>query len=290
MVRTMLGRCCVLVVSLGLPGSAPAGNQDRDLASEVLEVFSAKCAACHGPNVGKPRGGFGYVLNLGRVAGNREMVVPFAPDQSELWEHVSKGEMPPPDSPTGPLSSAQKEVIHAWIAAGAPTAASPGSAVIPAPEPQPQRDVPPVSAPVHVARMLGSLHVVIVHFPIGLLIAAAVGEFWSGWQGSRTPTQHVRFCVLLGSAGALAAAALGWLHAANGHGAGMPQILGMHRWVGTAAAVWSLGIVLLGEWDERRGVRSLWFRVFLFIGALLVGASGHLGGVLVHGEDFFTQG
>ena len=70
----------------------------------------------------------------------------------------------------------------------------------------------------------------------------------------------------------------------------MPQILGLHRWTGTATALWSLGTVLLGEWDERRGVRSRWFRICLFIGALLVGVSGHLGGVLVHGEDYFRQG
>src|SRR5205807_4133721 len=125
---------------------------------------------CHGPNLVKPKGRFGYVLDLARVASNREMVVPSSPDESELWELVSKAEMPPPDSPTGPLSSAQKEVIHAWIAAGAPTAASTGSAGVPAPEPEPQQDVAPVSAPVHVATILGSLHVVIVHFPIGLLI------------------------------------------------------------------------------------------------------------------------
>src|SRR4051794_4981849 len=89
---------------------APAGaTRADDLAADVRAVFSAKCAACHGPDLAKPKGRFGYVLDLGRVAGNREMVVPGAPDESELWELVRRGEMPPADSPGGPLIADQQE-------------------------------------------------------------------------------------------------------------------------------------------------------------------------------------
>jgi hypothetical protein len=49
-------------------------------------VFSARCAACHGPDLAKPKGRFGYVLDLARVAGNPEMIVPGAPGESELLE------------------------------------------------------------------------------------------------------------------------------------------------------------------------------------------------------------
>src|SRR5205809_3770722 len=105
-----------LAVSLSWPGAAPA----RDLAAEVRSVFAAKCAACHGSDLAKPKGRFGYVLDLRRVAGNPEMVIPSRPDESELWVLVNRGEMPPPDAPHGPLSTAEKESIRAWIAAGAP--------------------------------------------------------------------------------------------------------------------------------------------------------------------------
>jgi hypothetical protein len=70
----------------------------------------------------------------------------------------------------------------------------------------------------------------------------------------------------------------------------MPQILSLHRWTGTAAALWAIGAVLLSERDERMGIRSHWFRAWLLIGMLLIGASGHLGGVLVHGENYFAGG
>src|SRR5947209_3599788 len=117
MSRTKLTVFWVLVAS----GAAPAG----DPAADVRAVFSAKCAGCHGPTLAKPKGRFGYVLDLARVAGNPEIVVPGAPGESELWELVRRGEMPPDDSPTGPLTADQKDTIRAWIAAGAPAGGAP---------------------------------------------------------------------------------------------------------------------------------------------------------------------
>src|SRR5438045_9641085 len=111
--RTQLTVLWMLVASRAAPAHDPA--------AEVRAVFSAKCAGCHGPGLAKPKGRFGYVLDLARVAGNPEMVVPGAPDESELWELVRRNEMPPDDSPAGPLTPKQKEVIRAWITAGGPS-------------------------------------------------------------------------------------------------------------------------------------------------------------------------
>jgi hypothetical protein len=138
-------------------------------------------------------------------------------------------------------------------------------------------------------RWLGKWHILVIHFPIALLTAAAAAEAWSAWRRLRTPWPPVRFCVLLGAAGAVAAAALGWLHAdVGGAGHAARQLLALHRWLGTAAAALSLGVVALSEWDVRCGKRSWLFRAALWAGAVLVGAAAHLGGSLVHGEDFFA--
>jgi len=215
------------------------------------------------------------------------MVVPSFPEESELWELIRRGEMPPEESPTGPLSSVDKETIHAWIAAGAPAEPNLSAAANP-------RETNPASSPPSlmksILRGLGPFHLVVVHFPIALLIAAAASEFRSTVLVRRTPTPAVRFCVLLGAVGALTAALLGWIHAANGHGAGAPQILSLHRWIGTTAAAWAVGTVLLSERDERRGVRSIWFRVSLFLEAILIAVEGHFGGMLVHGDNFLNGG
>jgi uncharacterized membrane protein len=286
--RISLSACRVLTIGVCFAATAMSAEAgERDLASEVRAVFSAKCTGCHGPNLAKPKGRFGYVLDLKRVAGNREMVVPSFPEESELWELVRRGEMPPEESPTGPLSNVEKETIHAWIAAGAPADPIVSAAANP-PEANPATSSP--SPEKRILRFLGPFHLVVLHFPIALLIAAAVAEFRGAALGSRTLTSAVRYCVLLGAASAVATASLGWIHAANGHGAGATQLLGLHRWIGTAAAAWAVGTALVSEWDERRGVRSVWFRVWLFVGALLVAVEGHIGGMLVHGDDFLSGG
>jgi hypothetical protein len=90
---------------------------------------------------------------------------------------------------------------------------------------------------------------------------------------------------VLGAAGAVAAAGLGWLDAWGGAGAGAAA-LGRHRWLGTAAAGWALVTAGLTVRDERRVVRSGRFRAALLLAAVLVAATGHFGGVLVHGDVF----
>jgi hypothetical protein len=127
-----------------------------------------------------------------------------------------------------------------------------------------------------------------LHFPIALLMAAAVAEGWSIVLRSRVPASAVRFCVLLGATSAVTTAALGWLHALDGSGAGMPRLLSLHRWLGTAAGLWVVLTAVCSERDARRGVRSRHTRGLLFVGALLIGLTAHFGGMLVHGEDFFN--
>jgi mono/diheme cytochrome c family protein/uncharacterized membrane protein len=290
MSRQILVTAVVSVGILGHGNPVTVADDSPNLAAQALAVFSAKCAACHGPELAKPKGRFGYVLDLARIASNRELVIPGAPDESELWGLISHDEMPPADSPAGPLSPAQKEVIRAWIAAGAPknASASPQSA------PEQNEDPPAIRVADSVygwaINRLGPLHIVVVHFPIALLIAAAIGEILSLIRGVQTPSPAVRFCVLLGASSAVTAAALGWIHAANGYGLTMPHLLDLHRWSGITAAVWAIGTALLCEWDRRRGVRSARFRAWCIVGAALVGFSGHWGGLLVHGESFLSGG
>jgi Planctomycete cytochrome C len=286
--------CCVLSVSACPLGSARAADGPpsgpHDLAAEVRGVFAARCAGCHGPDLAKPKGRFGYVLDLARVASNREMVVPFSPAESELWELVRRGEMPPADAPTGPLAAPQKEVIRAWIAAGAPAGGSSPAENLPLTTP-PAEAVPaePAAAPpgTHFLHWLGKFHLLVLHFPIALLLAAAAAEGWSLARKSPVPAPAVRFCVLLGATSVVTTVALEWLHALGGHGAGMPRLLSLHRWLGTAAGLWVVATAFFSEQDARRGVRSRRTRGLLFVGALLIGLTAHFGGILVHGQDFF---
>jgi mono/diheme cytochrome c family protein len=262
-------------------GTAPAASPDP---AKVREVFAAKCTQCHGPDLPKPKGKFGYVTDLEKVAGNPKLVVPSRPDESPLWERVRDGKMPPASAHAGPLTAAEKETVHDWIAAGAPATM---------PEPPEQQAAPPAEAKepppppffTHLLGWVGRFHILVVHFPIALLTAAALGEAWCLLRRRREPWAPVRFCVLLGAVSAVVAAALGWIHAAAG-GFGASELLTAHRWAGTSAAVLAVGALLLSEMDARRGRRSWLGRVAVFAVALLVGVAGHLGGSLVHGAEF----
>jgi hypothetical protein len=262
-----------------------------DLAAEVKTVFSVKCTGCHGPNLPRPKGRFGYVLDLARVAGNREMVVPGEPEQSELWELIRRGEMPPEDSPAGPLTDGQKATIRAWIEAGASAAKNQrdDSLTIASGSISSETGATPVGEPsvsqaMVTLRRLGRLHVVLVHFPIAFLITAAATEAWSLARRRPPPAATVHFCVLLGALGAVTTAALGWLYAWGGAGTGMPLTLGLHRWLGTTTAAVAVVAATLAFLNVRRG----WFSAALLAAAALVAVTGHLGGTLVFGNDFFT--
>jgi Planctomycete cytochrome C len=271
------------------PGPAPAADTEADLPSNrVRAVFVARCAACHGPDLRKPKGRFGYVTDLRRVADNPKLVVPSKPEESRLWELVESGEMPPEDARTGAPTLAEKEVIRDWIAAGAPVAEPSAAEAVPLPPTQSQ-EPPPPSFLARLLRWLGKFHVIIIHFPIALLLAAAAAEGWCLLQRRREPWLPVRLCAALGAGGAMCAAVLGWLLAdVGGYGVGSPQLLALHRWIGTGAAAWSVGVALLSEWDVHCGRRSWIFRGALWVGAALIGSAAHFGGSLVHGEDFFT--
>ncbi len=252
--RLLRGILVVGVLTLSQPNTVVADNQ-RDLASDARAVFAAKCAVCHGPDLAKPKGRFGYVTDLARVANNRELVVPSSPDESELWELVRRDEMPPADSPAGPLSTAQKEAIRAWIAAGAPATAAPDGPPadrVASVADDPMAASPSLPAPSLLRSLLGRLgplHIPVVHFPIALLLAAAAAELLSVWRGHRLPSPAVNFCVRLGAVSAVVAAVLGWVHAGNDYGAGMPLALSWHRWLGTSTALWAIGTAWLADRD-----------------------------------------
>lgn len=266
---------------------AQAPNAAHDPAVEARDVFARKCAGCHGPDLPKPQGRFGYVLDLRRVASNPEMVIPGKPDESELWVLVARGDMPPTDSPRGPLTAVEKEAVRAWIASGAPEVRVPPTGITGAPEPEQPVAVPARSAAERTVRFVGKFHLLLLHFPIALLIAAGSAECLAFRRGTREPSSAARFCLTLATVAVVPTVALGWLHAASGNGLGATQLLNVHRWLGTATGAIVIVATLCAWRDARRGARGWSGRATLVVGMVLVVATAHAGGLLAHGRDFF---
>lgn len=269
--------------------NAQSTPPSKDIAVEVRGIFAVKCAGCHGSDLPKPKGRFGYILDLRRIAANPEMVIPLHPEQSELWELVQRDEMPPSDSPHGPLTPEQKEVIRLWIAAGAPDVPSAALDSSTSVKPEPMSSLPMEMISFdRIIRWLGKFHLLLLHFPIALIVVAGIGEGWSMWQRNSIPSEAVRFCLWLGAIAAIPTAVLGWLFAADGNGAGSPQLLTAHRWLGTATAVWLVITAVYTERDAWRGRRSLRARLMLMFAVVIIALTAHLGGLLDRGEDFFA--
>jgi len=252
------------------------------LATQVHAIFQVKCVECHAADLPRPKGKFGYVLDLARVAANPKMIVPGKPAKSELYQMLVHDEMPDPKGDSSPLTRAEKDIVKAWIEAGSPAYVTPDSPSI----------VPKLTFRQRVVRCLGQFHPPTTHFPIALLIVALPAELM--WILTRKDSWKdiVRFCVLVGTAGAVVAATLGWCGAAfsNFRGASA-QILEWHRWFGTATAAWAVVVATLLEFARKNGSPLRWryyFRLALVIGVILLNVAGYLGASLIYGLHHFT--
>jgi len=133
--------------------------------------------------------------------------------------------------------------------------------------------------------LTGRLHPLLVHFPIALVLIAALAEFVSaitqcpGWR--TVAVANIR----VGAALAVAAAGAGWILASSRFVEASPG-LEWHRWLGLLTALAAVTAALAtGAIDGPS--RRLWlYRIALFSAAGLVGVAGHLGAVLVWGADF----
>jgi uncharacterized membrane protein len=133
--------------------------------------------------------------------------------------------------------------------------------------------------------LTGRVHPLLVHFPIALVLIAAVAELV--FLTTQFPEWHMVAVanIRAGAAFAVASAGAGWILASS-RIVEASQGLEWHRYLGLMAALAVVAAALsTGEID--RPPRRLWlFRIALFSAAGLVGVAGHLGAVLVWGADF----
>lgn len=127
---------------------------------------------------------------------------------------------------------------------------------------------------------LGRLHPVAAHFPIALLLLAALAELMLAIRPARGLETTVRFLVSGGAAGALVAALLGWF-AAGWRLEDRSETLGLHRWNGTAIA----GVALVAAWLAFRVKDRTILRISLAALTVALMLQGYLGGEMVFGPN-----
>ncbi len=265
----------------------PASDEEKlRVTAEVYRIFEAKCADCHGSHLPKPKGKFGYVLDLLRVAKNPKFIEPGDPKESELFQMVKNNEMPGEDADVPPLTPEEKKLVERWVLIGAPGDLP---STLPAGHPPATAQKPEAVPAPFFKRLLGwfgKFHPLSTHFPVALLLTAVLAELFAWWMRRSEWTLFVRFLVVLGALSSIPTATLGWL--ANFPTVGGSQlaiIYRFHQILGTTTAMWAVvcAVLICSAECEEGSLERRRFRGALLLGAALVAITGFLGGALAAG-------
>ena len=148
-------------------------------------------------------------------------------------------------------------------------------------------------------RFSGVFHPAVAHFPIALLMVAALIEGVRMFRKAKVPSDAGFACLVIGAVGAVVAAVLGWANADAGgdfNGA-LKDVLAWHRWMGVAVALAAMVTTVIAAMARRRvdaaGVAPAGLRWASRLGiaacAGLVALVGSYGGKLTHGVDYYAD-
>lgn len=271
-----------ILLCLAILGGWCMADDKLALATEVHRIFKEKCADCHGSHLPKPKGKFGFVLDLERVGKTPDYIAPGNAEKSELYQMVLHNEMPGEDADVPPLTPEELKSVAAWISAGSPAFPGEPNTTPPAPALKTKR---PFFT--RLLAWLGKFHAASTHIPVGLLLAAVLAEGIAWVLKNNAWLLVVRFLVIVAALSAPATATLGWLIAKySGYHDTLTE---WHRWLGISTTIWTFvcaALVCSSECAEGSRERTR-FRGALLLGALLVSVTGFLGGLLVYGKDHY---
>jgi uncharacterized membrane protein len=134
--------------------------------------------------------------------------------------------------------------------------------------------------------LVGKLHPLSLHFPIGLVLAAAVAELLAILTGRKSWRTVGIANVRAGAATAGMTALAGWALASSPF-VEPSRLLEWHRWSGVAGASAAIGAAVLSRrLSEPSQARLVVYQVALLGAAAVIGIAAHLGGTLVWGASF----
>jgi uncharacterized membrane protein len=137
------------------------------------------------------------------------------------------------------------------------------------------------SFPERLINWFGRMHPFAVHFPIALFPVALVSLVLARKRGEAV--ELIRALIIVAGAGAVVAAALGWL---NG-GLTLTDtdtVLMLHRWLGTALGLIGGGVAIWA-WRRRSSVNSGAMVGALGFTVILLLVQGFLGASVTHGME-----
>lgn len=135
--------------------------------------------------------------------------------------------------------------------------------------------------------IIGRLHPLLLHLPIGILVLAFLME-WFGRRSQNTVFEAaVSFSLKIGMWSAIISAISGYVLSLEG---GYDEnTLFWHQWLGILTAIFSVGIYYLNQKKaDNPTFEKAYFPAFSSTMVFLL-VTGHFGGTLTHGSDFLTE-
>jgi uncharacterized membrane protein len=133
---------------------------------------------------------------------------------------------------------------------------------------------------------LGRFHVLVLHLPIGIIVALFVLEYLSRKERYRYLEAASPYLWGATAISALVTVLLGFMHFAEGSFTGPSAE--QHRFYGTVVAVVAAGVALLRVSGFASSYKPLFFPASLVL-LVLVSLTGHYGGNLTHGSTFLVE-
>jgi len=133
---------------------------------------------------------------------------------------------------------------------------------------------------------LGRLHVLVLHLPIGIVVAVFLLEWLSRKEKYRYLEAASPFLWGAMALSALATVVLGYMHFAEGSFTGLSA--DQHRFFGTVTAVVATGVALLRVGRFSAAYKPLFFPASVVL-LVLISITGHYGGNLTHGSTYLVE-
>ncbi len=145
------------------------------------------------------------------------------------------------------------------------------------------------SDPFWLWQFLGRLHPMVVHFPLSLLLLAAVLEIMTIWNFDSKWRNTINVMLWVGGASAVVSAGLGYMLMIHDQyeGAGVD----LHQKLGIATAFLSVTCLwlMIRSRQKKNPEWIMGYRGVLFTAAISLVLTGHYGALLTHGSDYLTE-
>ncbi|MEJ7767466.1 MAG: DUF1549 domain-containing protein [Chitinophagaceae bacterium] len=136
---------------------------------------------------------------------------------------------------------------------------------------------------------LGRLHPLMVHFPVSLLLFAAILEMFTLKNFNSKLRPGINILLFTGSLFAIVSVVFGLLLARNGDYG--KDVLGLHQWTGIATAtLGAISLYLLFNILTKKRLKLIKpYRTLILLTGFGVSVAGHFGASLTHGNSYLSE-